>query len=154
MDLSFKELLTMNPMQARRRLLETYWKMTNISETARRWKNSRQLVRKWIRRYQQAPADGLRELSRRPKSSPRRVSARIEQSVLEARKITHYGRKRLALYLWRTQHLQLSPHTIRHILRRVRASTARNEPGKPSIQPIGPGNTQNPLASFRSMLRI
>jgi transposase len=118
MDLPFKELLTMNPTEARRRLLQTYWKTNSISETARRWKTSRQVVRKWIRRYEQAPTEGLREFSRRPKSSPSQVSARIEELVVEARKTTHYGRNRLALYLWRTQHLQLSSHTIRHILRR------------------------------------
>jgi transposase len=118
MDLSFKELLTMNSTQARRRLLETYWKTNSISETARRWKTSRQVVRKWVRRYEQAPTDDLRELSRRPRTSPRHVSAHIEQIVVDARKTTHYGRARLALYLWRTQHLQLSSHTIRHILRR------------------------------------
>jgi len=118
MDLSFKELLAMNPQQARHRLLETYWKTNNISETARRWKTSRQVVRKWIHRYEQAPGAALCELSRRPKSSPRLVSPDIEQMVVDARKTTHYGRKRLSLYLWRTQHLQLSAHTIRHILRR------------------------------------
>jgi len=33
----------------------------------------------------------------------------------------------------------------------VRASTAKDEPGKFSIQLIGPGNAQAPLAQFRSM---
>lgn len=38
--------------------------------------------------------------------------------MIEARKHTCYGRKRLAWHLCREDELVLSPHTIRHILRR------------------------------------
>ena len=50
--------------------------------------------------------------SRRPHRSP------AQTLVLEAKKATGYGRKRLAWYLWRERGLALFPHTIRHILRR------------------------------------
>jgi transposase len=92
--------------------------------TARLWHTSRLVVRKWARRYEQGGLDALHDLSRRPHSSPRRTPPEVEQQVLEAWKKTGYGRKRLALYL-RAKGLVLSPHTIRHILRRVRPPQPR-----------------------------
>jgi transposase len=118
MDLSYKEIYMMNPELAKLRLLQTFWKTKSISETARRWKTSRQVVRKWLRRYEAGGREALLEHSRRPRHCPTQTSARIEHIILEARKTTGYGRKRLASYLWRTKGLQLSAHSIRHILRR------------------------------------
>jgi transposase len=148
MDVSYKELYSMNRQLARLRLLQTLWKTNSIAETARRWKTSRQVVRRWLRRYEEAGTEALIEHSRRPKHSPHQTSARIEQLVLQARKTTAYGRKRLDSYLWRQQALQLSAHTIRHILRRVMASGDRNVLVKSSTQPIGPGNTNTPSPSL------
>lgn len=85
MDLSYKEIYMMNPEQAKLRLLQTFWKSNSISETARRWKTSRQVVRKWLRRYDflhpsitstYSPRAGLCESSSRTDAiGPRLISS-------------------------------------------------------------------------------
>jgi transposase len=77
------------------------------------------VVRKWVRRFQEQEMAGLQDRSRRPAHSPRRTAGDTEQQVLQAWQQTHYGRKRLALLL-RARGLELSAHTIRHVLRRLR----------------------------------
>lgn len=62
--------------------------------------------------------EGLSDRSHRPRHCPTQTVAQIEATVREAKKATSYGRKRLAWYLGREKGLVLSPHTIRHILRR------------------------------------
>jgi transposase len=115
-DLAYREAYVMNREAARMRLVET--ETGSITETARRWHTSRNVVRKWVERYRDDGAKGLGDRSRRPHRSPSRTQAQTEDVVVEAKKATGYGRKRLAWYLWREKGLILSPHTIRHILRR------------------------------------
>jgi len=57
MDVSYKEAYAMNPKQARMKLVETYLTYGSIAETARRWHTTRNLVRKWARRF---PGRGAR----------------------------------------------------------------------------------------------
>lgn len=118
-DLAYREVYAMNRVEARHYLVQTYQETGSISATARLWHTSRQVVRKWLRRFQEEQEAGLHDRSRRPAHSPRQTAAQTEQQVLQAWQETRYGRKRLALYL-QTQGLCLSPHTIRHILRRHR----------------------------------
>jgi transposase-like protein len=89
--------------------VETYLTCGSIAETARRWHTSRNLVRKWVRFWE----EGLQDRSRRPRSSPSQTPGEIEAKVREARECTGYGRKRLSWYLWQEEGLVLSPHTIR-----------------------------------------
>ena len=117
-DMAYREVYTMNPVEARKRLIRTFQETGNISETARRWHTSPQVVRKWLRRYREEGEEGLRDRSRRPHHSPRQTPPEVEQQVLEARRATNYGRERLALYLKRERGISISPYTIRHILRR------------------------------------
>jgi len=96
MDVSYKEAYVMNPQQTRTKLVETYLACGSIAETARQWHTSRNLVRKWVRRYQQGGLAGLQDRSRRPSHSSAQTSAEVEGKVLEVRQRTGYGRKRLA----------------------------------------------------------
>ena len=123
-DLAYRGVCSMNPLEARRRLVQTYQESGSFSETVRRWHTSRHLVRKWVRRYQAEGETGLHDRSRRPHHSPRLTPPQVEQKVMGAWKKTRYGRRRLALYLHR-QGLSISPHTIRHILRRHRPPHTR-----------------------------
>jgi len=107
----------MNKIEARRRLVKTYEQTGSIRATARIWKTSPQVVRKWVRRYQKEGEKGLQDRSRRPHNIPRQTPPEIEKEVIEARKKTGYGPQRLCLWLQR-QGIQISPHTIRHILDR------------------------------------
>ena len=123
-ELAYWEVYTMNQLEARQRLIQTYRQTHNFTETARRWGTSRHLVRKWVRRYQAQGEAGLQDRSRRPHRCPRQTPAEVEQQVMAAWEKTRYGRRRLALYLQR-QGLDISPHTIRHVFRRHRPSSAR-----------------------------
>ena len=43
MEVSYKEIYKMNREETKRKLLETYWKTDNISETVQQWFTSRQV---------------------------------------------------------------------------------------------------------------
>jgi len=145
MDVSYKEAYTMNRQEARRRLVNTYGTTGNLSATARLWHTSRQLVRKWVRRYQKQGEKGLVDHSRRPMAFPHQVPSQIEEKVGQARKKTGYGRKRLAWYLSREESLELSPHTIRHILRR-QGFRGRRQPRKSFYPAHWAWETQQPFS--------
>ena len=123
-DLAYGEVYVMTRDKARLQLVTTYQQTGSISETARRWHTSRRVVRKWVRRFQAEGLSGLQDRSRRPHHSPSQTPAHVEEQVLEAWQQTHYGRHRLALYL-QAHGISLSPHTIRHILRRRRPPQKR-----------------------------
>ena len=123
-ELAYRRLYSMNPIEARKLLVETYQRTGSISETARIWGTSRQVVRKWVRRYEAEGPAGLADRSRRPHNSPQQTPPEIEQRVMEAWHRTNYGRRRLAHYL-ATQGMEISPHTIRHILDRHRPPSKR-----------------------------
>ena len=116
-ELAYREVYAMNRLEARKQLVRTYLETGSVSATARLWHTSRQVVRKWVTRYREQGDAGLADLSRRPRHSPRQTASDVEQAVLTAHRQTHLGRQRLALYL-RAHGIELSPHTIRHILRR------------------------------------
>ena len=118
MNLAYKEAYGMSWEAARMRLVQTYIETGRVAETARRWHTSRNVVRKWVEGYRAGGVEGLGYRSRRLHCSPSQTEAQTEEVVVEAKKATGYGRKRLAWYLWREKGLVLSPHTIRHILRR------------------------------------
>lgn len=118
MDISYREIYMLNKEAARRQVVNSYLASGNISQVARLWHTSRNLVRKWVKRFEENGEEGLKDESKRPHSSPRKVSNEVEQKVLEARKKTGYGRKRLAWYLAREEGIILSANTIRHILSR------------------------------------
>ncbi|MCL0048458.1 helix-turn-helix domain-containing protein [Dehalococcoidia bacterium] len=117
MDFTYKEAYSMNPKEARKRLIDSL-KFGGISQTAKLWSCSKNTVRKWKRRYEELGEVGLEDLPRKPQNSPRKTPPQTEEKVIEAKKKTGYGRKRLAWYLFRNEEIELSPNTIRHILRR------------------------------------
>ena len=124
MELTYKEVYRMNPVEARKRTVHIYQHTQNYCETARRCHTAPQLVRKWVKRDQQYGEQGLRDLPKTPKRQPRKTDADTEQRVLQRHQKTHYGRQRLARHLAQ-QGLHLSPHTIRHILRRHAPAASR-----------------------------
>jgi putative transposase len=134
-DMAYREIHAMNPVEARKRLIRTYRETGSVSKTARLWHTSRQVVRKWLRRFEEEGEEGLKDRSRRPLHCPRQTSPEIEQRVREARRATKYGRDRLSLYLQRGG-LAISPYTIRHILRRrdpIEGHRKRRKPLYPAL---------------------
>jgi transposase InsO family protein len=68
-----------------------------VSEAAVRYGVSRQSVYSWRDRYAAAGIDGLREVSRRPRTSPSRLAAEVEALVCELRRAhPRWGARRIA----------------------------------------------------------
>jgi len=147
-DLAYREVYAMSRIEARLRLVATYHETSSISETARRWHTSRQVVRKWVRRYEVQGLSGLEDRPHRPRCSPRQTPPEIEEQILEAWRKTRYGRHRLALYL-RAHGLSISSHTIRHIFRRRRPPHKR-KPRKPLYPAIWAWDQEQPFSLLQT----
>jgi transposase len=89
----------MNPLEARKLLKKTSKQTKSIRKTAEIWKTSRNVVRKWVRRFKAEGKKGLRDRSRRPLHSPRQTQPEIEKLIILACQATGYGRDRLSIYL-------------------------------------------------------
>ena len=92
----------------------------NIRELCRRFGVSPTTAYKWLARYREAGAAGLADVSRRPRQSPRRSTARVETSILEMR-AEHpvWGARKLRKALENKGLRDLpAPSTITEILRR------------------------------------
>jgi len=92
----------------------------NLSEFCRRFKVSRPTGYKWLNRFAREGEPGLEERSRRPKRSPRRTDAVIEDLVLLIRdERPTWGARKIKRFLEKNGESQLpSPSTITEILRR------------------------------------
>ena len=91
-----------------------YARANGIKPAAKAFSTSRNTVRKWLRRYRVRKKAGLRELSRRPRTSPRMTPAHIEALVVEARLATPgFGARRLM----REFDLPVGESAIKRILR-------------------------------------
>lgn len=62
-DLAYRQVHAVNGIHARLRLVTTYHQAGSIRETAPHWHTHRQVVRKWIRRYQPEGSPGLEDRS-------------------------------------------------------------------------------------------
>jgi len=137
-DLAYQEIYHMNPVKARKQLVETYQETGSISYTSRLWHTSRNVVRKWVKRYEAEGEEGLKDRSRRPHHSPRQTPKEIEELVLKARKETGLGRKRLAIYL--------TPYATYCAVMGLKEN-ANVE--KVFILPFGPGKLKSPSPSSK-----
>ena len=145
-DLAYREVYAMDRVEARKRLVQTYRETGSISQTARLWHTSRQVVRKWVKRAEKGGEEALQDLSRRPRSFPRQTKSSVERLVIKAREETHYGRLRLAWYLQQQHGVKLSPYTIRHILRRSHLVPPQKKRRKPLYPASWAWETQVPFS--------
>jgi transposase InsO family protein len=61
---------------------------------------SRETGHKWLRRWRESGAEGLREVSRAPRSCPRKLSAEVEEGLLaKRRERPHWGPRKLLAVL-------------------------------------------------------
>ena len=96
MDFTYKEAYSMNPKEARKRLIDSL-KFGGISQTAKLWSCSKNTVRKWKRRYEELGEVGLEDLPRKPQNSPRKTPPQTEEKVIEAKQDTA-GNALLGIY--------------------------------------------------------
>lgn len=92
----------------------------DMSELCRLYGISRKTGYKWLRRYRTTGQAGLKDQSRRPRSSPQRTPAAIEHVVLAARdQHPSWGGRKLKRWLEDRGHKNMpAPSTITAILRR------------------------------------
>lgn len=70
--------------QAVMEVLQDGLKVTDVAE---RYEVSRQIVHRWIRRYEQAGLNGLADRSHRPRSCAHQISAEVEAAICELRRL-------------------------------------------------------------------
>ena len=101
----------------------------NVSELCRRFGISRKTGYKLIKRWQQEGDEGLGNRSCRPKTSPARTAAPLEQQVLEVRtEHPAWGARKIAHVLQRDRGVELATSTVNSIPRRHgRISQAASE---------------------------
>lgn len=75
---------------------------------------------RWWKRFRNSGfhLTSLKEKSRRPKLSPRKISRRALHKIRKYRFEFHYGPKRIAYYLWLNHRIKLSESTIRRSIER------------------------------------
>lgn len=151
--LSYNELRKINPVAARQKLLETYFQTKSKSKTAKLWKTSRNIVRKFLSRYGKEDVGGLEDKSRKPKHSPNQTSSSIEKIVVMERKRTNFGRVRLQRHLKRKFKLDISSSTIRNIYRRNKIQRQRRRRARYNTVVSYDWEKIKPLESFQIDLK-
>jgi transposase InsO family protein len=122
---------------------------------------TRQTGYKWLRRFEEAGIDGLKERSRAPKTCPHRVDDEVAELILTARR-NHptWGPKKLLPWLAkRHDGIYLpSPSTVSELLKRHGLSEPRRRrrrlehPGKPTTEPTRPNQLW--AADFKGEFRM
>jgi transposase InsO family protein len=86
-----------------------------VGEVAVRYGVTRQTITAWRKRYERLGLDGLKEFSRRPHHSPRRVAADVEALICELRR-THrrWGARRISYELSRRDVQPAPSHATVH----------------------------------------
>ena len=98
----------------RRRLVEEYVSKKSYRKVAGMYGVNVKTVIKWVKRYQEDGLEGLKDLSRRPHRSWRKVTRDLEQEILVWRDRTGFGAMRMRMELG----FDLTSTTIHKILRR------------------------------------
>jgi hypothetical protein len=73
----------------------------NVAITCRYFGISRPTYYTWLRRYEKEGVDALRDLSRRPRTSPNATHVDVVGKILYLRQNYHFGPGKIAMYLKR-----------------------------------------------------
>ena len=91
----------------------------NVAMTCRYYGISRQTYYEWYRRFQEHGADGLRDRSKRPLTSPRATQSEIVGKILYLRQNYHFGPNKIRMYLQRYHDIEISSSGIWRILKKL-----------------------------------
>lgn len=94
----------------------------NVSLTCRYFGITRQAYYTWLRRYEEQGVEGLRDRSRRPRTSPNATKAEVVGKIVYLRRHYHFGPHKISMYLKRYHDVQVSPSGIWRILKRLEMS--------------------------------
>jgi transposase InsO family protein len=107
----------------RLRWIKLYEKTGNAGLTCLRCGISRPTLRKWWKRYQAKGLEGLKAISRRPRSSPKqKVFVQEEERILSLRSECKMGARRIKNELYRNHSTHLGLATIHKVLTRNQVS--------------------------------
>ena len=130
MEVLYQEMYKMKRVEARKRLVRTYRETKSIRKTAKLWGTSRLVVRKWLRKYKEKGEKGLQDLSRRPGRSPRRTPQPMEekeQMIIEYRKKTKLGKRRLRYYIFQKEGIDIAESSIGKVIKRANLERKRRK---------------------------
>jgi transposase InsO family protein len=91
----------------------------SVAKTCRYYGISRPLFYKWKRRYEDEGLDGLRDRSRRPKTSPKATPTEVVGKVIYLRTNYHFGPQKISMYLQRYHDIEISVSGVWRILKRL-----------------------------------
>ena len=91
----------------------------NAAMTCRYFGITRQTYYNWLRRYEAEGVDGLRDRSRRPRTSPNATRAEVVEKILHLRTAYHFGPEKIAMYLKRYHDVTISKSGVWRILHRL-----------------------------------
>lgn len=91
----------------------------NVAKTCRYYGISTRTYYKWLRRFEEEGADGLRDRSRRPHTSPTATRIEVVGKVIHLRKNYHFGPQKISMYLKRYHDVEISPSGVWRILKRL-----------------------------------
>jgi len=91
----------------------------NVAKTCRYYGISRQVFYRWLRCYEEEGEAGLRERSKRPRSSPRATHVDVIGKILYLRQHYHFGPQKISMYLKRYHDVEISNSGVWRILKRL-----------------------------------
>ena len=75
--------------QLRMKFIRAYNQGVSISEIARRFNTSKNVINKWVKCCEHSGSDALSDKSRKPKHSPNKTDEAIQQRILALREKTN-----------------------------------------------------------------
>lgn len=91
----------------------------NVAMTCRYFGISRPTYYTWLRRYETEGVDGLRDRSKRPRTSPNATRAEVVDKIIHLRKHYHFGPDKIVMYLRRYHDIEISKSGVWRILHRL-----------------------------------
>ena len=91
----------------------------SVAKTCRYYGISRTLFYKWRNRYEEEGLDGLKDRSRRPKTSPTATPTEVVGKVIYLRSNYHFGPQKISMYLARYHEITISTSGVWRILKRL-----------------------------------
>lgn len=107
-----------NPIKIRLRMLEYLHQCQSVSETARRFGVSRQIIRKWEKRFEEQGIDGLKDRPKTPKKKRNVINEEIKDLILKIKnEHQDYGPRRIKNILKELYNVNISEHPIYNLLK-------------------------------------
>ena len=91
----------------------------NVAMTCRYFGISRPTYYTWLGRYEKEGVDGLRDRSKRPRTSPNATRAEVVDKIIHLRTHYHFGPGKIAMYLRRYHDIEISKSGVWRILHRL-----------------------------------